>query len=53
MRTIDPSIILAAMATLETPPLPPPNGGVRLVPRKRRVTFAPVTPTAITFSRCA
>jgi hypothetical protein len=30
MRTIDPSIILAAMATLETPPPPPaPRGEIR------------------------
>jgi hypothetical protein len=53
MRTIDPSIILAAMATLETPPAFPPPGGVRLVTRKRRVTYAPVTPRAIALSRCA
>ena len=51
MRTIDPSILLAAMATLETAPvpawtqLPPPNA--RVVSRPRRVTFAPLQPAAI------
>lgn len=52
MRTIDPSIILAAMATLETPPLSPQPQRLD-AQRRRRTTYAPVTPSAIVFSRCA
>ncbi len=51
MRTIDPAILLAAMTVLQTPP--PPPGPARLAARARRVTFAPVTPSAITVARAA
>jgi len=52
MRTIDPAIILAAMATLETPPMTPypaPSTS-RTVARPRRPQFAPMTPAAVTVS---
>lgn len=50
MRTIDPSIMLAAMAVLHTPPPPTP---ARLMARARRVSYAPVSPPAISVSRAA
>lgn len=50
MRTIDPAIILAAMATLETPPMQPfpPPAAPRSAMRPRRPQFAPMTPAAVT-----
>ena len=54
MRTIDPAIILAAMATIETQPLPPlPSGTARVPSRTRRTTYAPMTPPAVVHSRGA
>jgi hypothetical protein len=54
MRTIDPSIMLAAMATLHTPPRPAaqPRGN-SAGRRTRSVTYAPLTPPAISVSRAA
>jgi hypothetical protein len=42
MRTIDPAILFAAMATTL------PSQKVRTPVRPRRVTFAPVKPAAVT-----
>lgn len=44
MRTIDPSIMLAAMAQVHVPPPPSPR---QLLARARRVSYAPATPPAI------
>ncbi len=51
MRTIDPTILLAAMATLQTPPARPGPAGV--FASARRLRFAPVAPAAIAVSRAA
>lgn len=47
MRTIDPSIMLAAMAQVHVPLPPRPT---QLLARARRVAYAPLTPPARTHS---
>jgi hypothetical protein len=49
MLIIDPSIMLAAMATVHKAPSVP----ARVLARARRIQFAPLTPPAISVSRAA
>ena len=51
MRTIDPSIMLAAMATFHA--APKALVAARIHAQARRVQYAPMTPPAISVSRAA